>query len=118
MNHLKPIIVDLNDLTERKIDIDIINLAFGKDSLGLIVVKNIPELKEMRENLIKAGRKFVSLPNHIKEKYEVEKAFYSVGWSFGKEKMKNNTPDFAKGSFYANPLHDNPAKNNQKLIEK
>ena len=32
---------------------------------------------------------------------------YNVGWSHGKEKL-GDKPDFAKGSFYANPLFDEP----------
>lgn len=30
---------------------------------------------------------------------------YNVGWSHGKEKM-GDKPDYAKGSFYANPKYD------------
>ncbi len=33
---------------------------------------------------------------------------YNAGWSFGKEKM-GDVPDFSKGSFYFNPLTDNPS---------
>lgn len=32
---------------------------------------------------------------------------YNAGWSHGKEKL-GDTPDFAKGSFYFNPLSDEP----------
>jgi hypothetical protein len=38
---------------------------------------------------------------------EHEPSMYNVGWSHGKEKL-GDTPDFAKGSFYANPLYDEP----------
>ena len=112
---MKPVIVELEDLMMRKVDSDIIEKAFGKDSLGLIIIKGIPELSEMRENLIKFGRKVVSLKNI--EEYSHKQSNYAVGWSCGKEKMKNNIPDFAKGSYYANPIQDKPT-NNQELIDK
>ena len=112
---MKPVIVSLEDLMMRNVDYNIIEKAFGKNSLGLIVIKDIPDLSKLRNNLIKSGRKVVSLKNI--EDYSHKQSNYAVGWSCGKEKMKNNVPDFAKGSYYANPIHDNPS-NNQELIDK
>lgn len=42
-----------------------------------------------------------------RKKLEHEPSMYNVGWSHGKEKL-GDTPDFAKGSFYGNPLFDEP----------
>lgn len=42
-----------------------------------------------------------------RKKLEHEPSMYNVGWSHGKEKL-GDTPDFAKGSFYGNPLYDEP----------
>lgn len=111
----EPVIVNFEDLVLKKLNKSIIEKAFGKDSLGIIIIKNVFELNKNRKNLIKFGRKFVNLSD--KTKYEIEKAYYAVGWSYGKEKMKNGTPDFAKGSYYANPLEDNPTEEKE-LIEK
>lgn len=36
------------------------------------------------------------------------KSLYNSGWSHGKEKLKGDKPDLAKGSFYFNPLTDIP----------
>ena len=41
---------------------------------------------------------------------------YRVGWSHGKEKMSEGKFDFAKGSFYANPLHDRPVDDEVSLF--
>ena len=60
--------------------------------------------------------RLATLPTDVLAKYEDPKSFYSVGWSLGKEKF-NGEPDFSKGSFYANPLHDKPV-DDQALIDK
>ena len=112
---MKPVIVSLEDLMLRKLDYNIIEKAFGKNSLGLIVIKDIPELSKLRDNLIKNGRKVVNLKNI--ESYSDSESNYAVGWSCGKEKMKNGIADFAKGSYYANPIHDKPT-DNQELMDK
>ena len=93
----------------------IINSAFDKNSLGLIIITDVPNMKEFRTNLIQAGRNFIKIKD--KSKYEKPEAYYAVGWSYGKEKMKNNKLDFAKGSYYANPLEDNPT-DDKELIKK
>jgi hypothetical protein len=43
----------------------------------------------------------------VKAKYEHASSYYSFGWSHGKEKLEGK-PDTAKGSYYANPVHDRP----------
>jgi hypothetical protein len=40
---------------------------------------------------------------------------FSTGWSHGREKLSPETPDLAKGSYYANPLTENFA---QSLIQR
>lgn len=34
---------------------------------------------------------------------------YNVGWSRGRERLRGGDPDWNKGSFYANPLCDDPS---------
>ena len=63
----------------------------------------------MRERLLPLGRKFAMLPDEIKAKYEHPYSLWSFGWSHGKEKLQGR-PDFAKGSYYANPVETVPFK--------
>ena len=96
--------IDYNDFFD-KID-NYIEKGFNEKGLGLIVINNVPELKEKRKNLLTSIKQFAEMPDTIKEKYVDEKSLYSFGWSHGKEKMSNGIADIAKGSYYANPLKD------------
>ena len=82
-----------------------IGAAFSPEGLGLILVKDCPEFSAKRTAVLHAIRKFALLPDQVKEAYTVPEASYSIGWSHGKEKMKNGVPDVAKGSYYARPLN-------------
>jgi len=99
------VVLDYNDLVARKDLSDEIERAFGADGIGLLTVKNVPELVRLRGELLPLARKFAELENDVKEKYVHAKSFYSFGWSHGKEKLQGK-PDSSKGSFYANPLVD------------
>jgi len=96
---------------------DSIEAGFGFNGLGLITVSGVPDLLALREKLLPLAKKFAELPEEVKEKMVDPTSFYSVGWSHGKEKMSEGKPDLAKGSFYANPLHDIPVPD-QELIKK
>ena len=41
------------------------------------------------------------------KRYEKPETFYSFVWSHGREKLQGK-PDYAKGSYYANPQYDKP----------
>jgi hypothetical protein len=44
-----------------------------------------------------------SMPDEKKKKYEdPQGGLAGVGWSHGSEALEDGTPDFSKGSFYAN----------------
>jgi len=99
--------IDYEDLTN---DVDLsasIEAAYGPEGLGIICVQNIPGVSELRKALLPLGRKFAGLPPAILNKYEHKESHYNFGWSHGKEIFVGK-PDLAKGSFYANPLHDEP----------
>lgn len=49
-----------------------------------------------------------ALPKAQLDALEDEASMYNAGWSLGKEKM-GDSPDFAKASFYFNPLLDDPS---------
>lgn len=84
-----------------------IERAFGYDGPGLLTVSGVPGLAEARARLLPLARAFATLPDATKRKYEHARSFYSIGWSHGREKLQGR-PDVAKGSYYANPLHDAP----------
>lgn len=84
----------------------IIEKAYGKDGLGILLIEDVPNLMFLRENLLQSIKEFAELPENIKNKYVHDKSNYSVGWSHGKEKMKKGNADYKKGSFYANPIQD------------
>lgn len=100
--------------------------AFGPDSLGIIIVKDVPsEFVELRHRLLSYSSYLGSLPpsrlgkrhsnktkDHIYhhrtlshkflEQIENAGAKYLTGWSRGKETLKNGQIDTLKGSYYAN----------------
>ncbi|KAH7104730.1 hypothetical protein BKA62DRAFT_819817 [Auriculariales sp. MPI-PUGE-AT-0066] len=88
-----------------------ISKAFGSepDCLGIVVVKDLPDgYAPLREQLLKIAYEFASLPEDEKEKSVDAASRYSYGWSHGKEIM-NGVPDVLfQGSFYANPIIDEP----------
>ncbi|KAL4069426.1 Clavaminate synthase-like protein [Scleroderma citrinum] len=84
--------------------------AFGShpQALGIILVEDLPDVyKSYRETLLKSGYKYAHLPDDVKERYTDAESSFSFGWSHGKEIM-NGKPDTLKGSYYANPIVDEP----------
>lgn len=81
--------------------------AYGVDGLGILTVSGVPGLKEARNKLLPLASEVAALPDDVKTKYELPEAFYAVGWSHGREKLQGR-PDYAKGSYYGNPLHNAP----------
>ena len=81
----------------------------GPDSLGLVAVRDIPQYKECRERLLPLAARLSALPEETLVKFEDPKSSYNVGWSCGKEGYTHGKRDIRKGSFFANPLHDEPA---------
>jgi isopenicillin N synthase-like dioxygenase len=82
------------DITDKLLD-----SAFDKNGLGVILVKDVPTLVEKREKLLLAIKKLGTLDKDILQKLERPDIFYNIWWSRGKEKLKG-TYDFSKGSFY------------------
>ena len=77
-------------------------------SLGALAVRGIPNWQEMTRKTLPMSHALASLPKEQLDSLEDEGSMYNAGWSFGKEKM-GDTPDFAKASFYYNPLLDDPS---------
>ncbi|OAQ96792.1 hypothetical protein LLEC1_07973, partial [Akanthomyces lecanii] len=77
--------------------------AFGPDSLGILVVKDVPEQFPMlRHSALSYASYLGNLPQPELEKLENARAKYLTGWSLGKETLKNGKADTFKGSYYAN----------------
>ena len=86
-----------------------IGQAYNYNGTGILAVSGVPGLNDLRMNLLPQACKFANLPDNIKKETEVPHAFYQVGWSHGNEKLQGNKPDYAKGSYYGNPLVDVPS---------
>jgi isopenicillin N synthase-like dioxygenase len=109
-----PVIVDFESLPssasapQPEALLDAVARAFGPGGLGLIVVRGVPGYAEARRECLPFARRFATLPDEVRARYEDAASFYSFGWSHGKEKLEGK-PDVAKGSFYFNPVYDAPA---------
>lgn len=113
----QPVVFNWADLASGKDLTSEVEKAFGEGSLGLCVVKGVPGLAEPRRRLLPLARKLAAQPEEVLSKYEVEKASYTIGWSRGREKFQGK-PDIAKGSFYANPIFDDPTNGDKATHEK
>ena len=119
---VSPIRVDYSDLVsngdDNGVDLSaLIEAAFGRDGLGLIVIDHVPSVEARRKALLPLAKRFALLPADIKAKYEHPGSFYSFGWSHGKEKLQGGVPDVAKGSFYNNPTANAPFAHDPEKVE-
>lgn len=88
----------------------------SSQSPGLVLVSGLDDhLATHRADLFAAARNLASLPPPSLKALEIPSADYAVGWSRGRERFRG-TPDTLKGSFYANPILDHPAGDQQHLI--
>lgn len=98
----EPVIVDLQDLKDGKMD-HVLDDAFGPDSLGIIIIKGLPEkYQQLREKVLLGASKLAQLDEESLSKLEDAESSWLIGWSCGKEKLRNNKPDDLKGSYYIN----------------
>lgn len=81
--------------------------AWGPGSLGVVCVRGIPGWEDLYKSVLKLSHPLAHLPQESLKALEHEASMYNAGWSHGKEKL-GDKPDFAKGSFYFNPLSDSP----------
>ncbi|KAH8844305.1 hypothetical protein MCOR27_010915 [Pyricularia oryzae] len=95
--------VSLEELQNGSVSLETLQQAFGPDSLGILVVKDVPEeFHNLRRQALSFSSYLGNLPDKELENLENTKAKYLTGWSLGKETLKNGQPDALKGSFYAN----------------
>ncbi|CAI5734690.1 unnamed protein product [Peronospora farinosa] len=110
-------VVSYDSLVGRMDLSDVIEEAFGYEGIGILAVSDVPELSKKRKNLLPLAFAFANLPDDVKAKCELPQAFYSFGWSHGKERLQGR-PDLAKGSYYNNPETNNLANGDQELINR
>mmetsp|Transcript_8315 Transcript_8315/g.15395 ORF Transcript_8315/g.15395 Transcript_8315/m.15395 type:complete len:447 (+) Transcript_8315:569-1909(+) len=94
-------VLDAEDATLKAI-----HASLGRDGLGIIAVRGVQGLKEAREALLPLADRLALLEDKELKSLEDEKSSYSIGWSHGKETLEGGVPDTFKGSFYANPMHN------------
>ncbi|KAL5402582.1 hypothetical protein PMIN06_009785 [Paraphaeosphaeria minitans] len=95
--------VSLHHLNNNKVGFSSLEEAFGPSSLGILVVKDLPEkFHSLRHRLLSYSSALASLPKDELEKLESPAAKWLVGWSLGKETLKDGRYDTLKGSYYVN----------------
>ncbi|KAF2868814.1 hypothetical protein BDV95DRAFT_579434 [Massariosphaeria phaeospora] len=95
--------VNLEDLRNDTVDFSLLEEAFGPSSLGIIVVKNLPaKFHSLRHRLLSYSSALASLSPEQLNKLESPAAKWLVGWSCGKETLKDGRYDTLKGSYYVN----------------
>lgn len=81
------------------------NCAPLSTALGIILIRNVPHFSAYRVRLLPMASTLAHSPATTLAELEDEQSQYMFGWSHGKE-LVNGKRDVAKGSFYANPVHD------------
>lgn len=83
--------------------------AYGPSGLGIATVSGVPGYEQLRQGLLPLAAKLAALPQATLSALEDPGSRFSFGWSCGRETLEGGQPDTRKGSFYANPLHDDPS---------
>lgn len=108
-SNVKPVVISYTELCNPDADLKAkIEEGFGYAGLGLILVSGVPNLLELRKQLLPMGSVLAGKSAAALSKIELAETAYSVGWSHGKEKLREGVFDVNKGSFYANPQYDEP----------
>ncbi|KAL2441744.1 hypothetical protein ABEF95_016341 [Exophiala dermatitidis] len=98
-----PVTVSLHDLERNTIPFSTLVAAFGPDSLGILVVKDLPrEFSRLRSKVLADASRLAALAPEKLQKLTNPTAKYLVGWSHGVETLRPGVVDTAKGSYYVN----------------
>eukprot|EP00985_Skeletonema_marinoi_P010126 scaffold4772_cov95-Skeletonema_marinoi.AAC.2 len=113
------VVVDFEDISDASKDLTAeLERAFGgqlssssssdaASPLGIIAIRNIPNFVEEKNAFLPMAHTLAHLSPEYYKALEDPTSFYNAGWSHGKEKL-GDEPDFAKASYYFNPLTDVP----------
>jgi hypothetical protein len=103
IKHATPVTVSLHDLQSNNIPSSTLTSAFGPDSLGILVVKDLPpSFPSLRTRVLSNSSRLASLPPSTLADLTNPQAKYLVGWSHGVETLRPGVVDTAKGSYYIN----------------
>ncbi|PGH12920.1 hypothetical protein AJ80_06525 [Polytolypa hystricis UAMH7299] len=95
--------VSLKELIAGTVPFETLTEAFGPSSLGIIVVKDLPEkFNDLRSQVLSNASYLAALPENELESLSSPESKYLVGWSCGKETLKSGRFDTLKGSYYVN----------------
>ncbi|KIY01169.1 uncharacterized protein Z520_02721 [Fonsecaea multimorphosa CBS 102226] len=116
---MKATTVSLKELAEGTVPFGTLEEAFGESSLGILVVKDLPtRYTVLREKLLSYASYLAQLPEQDLEALTDAASHYEIGWSHGKEALKDGRYDTMKGSYYVdcqsffleNPVVPEPGK--------
>ncbi|KAJ9530925.1 hypothetical protein QJQ45_028778 [Haematococcus lacustris] len=91
--------------------------AYGPDGLGVLTISGVPNISDMRERLLRLASQVAALPAPALQRLEDVASQYNFGWSHGKEALQSGALDTHKGSFYANPMTDQPCAPDSPLLQ-
>ena len=98
---MKTTTVSLKDLTEGSVAFTTLEEAFGESSLGILVVNDLPaRYHALREKLLSYSSYLAQLPERDLDALTDAPSHYEIGWSHGKEALKDGQYDTMKGSYY------------------
>jgi hypothetical protein len=97
-----PVIVSSNELKAGDVPLLKMVEAFGSESLGILIVKDLPtSFKDLRHKVLSNSSHLASLSPDVLQQLEDPRSGYKIGWSCGKERLSDNKPDLFKGSYFA-----------------
>ncbi|KAL1992626.1 hypothetical protein VTN49DRAFT_4658 [Thermomyces lanuginosus] len=103
ITHEEPVTVSLQDLVNGTVPSSTLTAAFGPQSLGIIVVKDLPpKFARLRASVLSSASYLANLPADELARLECPQSKYLVGWSCGKETLRSGHFDTLKGSYYFN----------------
>ncbi|KAL4884535.1 hypothetical protein BJY04DRAFT_182746 [Aspergillus karnatakaensis] len=95
--------VSLQELLDGSVSSETLTEAFGPSSLGIIVVKDLPEkFQHLRAQVLSNASYLAALSEDELESLTSPTAKYLTGWSCGKETLRSGHFDTLKGSYYVN----------------
>ncbi|KIW34056.1 uncharacterized protein PV07_00858 [Cladophialophora immunda] len=98
---MKATTVSLKELAEATVPFAALEEAFGESSLGILVVNDLPaRYTELREKLLSYASYLAQLPEKDLDALTDAASHYEIGWSHGKEALKDGQYDTMKGSYY------------------
>ncbi|RFU34712.1 hypothetical protein B7463_g1609, partial [Scytalidium lignicola] len=104
----QPITVSLRELETESVTLQTLEQAFGPSSLGILIVKDLPaQFHPLRKKLLTYASSLAQLSAKELDSLTNAESHYNVGWSHGKEALKDGQYDTMKGSYYVGVMSTN-----------